>query len=212
MLNILLIVVAYLFGSLPSAVWIGKRFYGIDVREHGSKNAGATNTFRVLGKKAGSVVFAMDFAKGFAAVMLIHLTGYETNSSAEFAMSIALVSAAVIGHILPIFAGFKGGKGVATVSGAILAMAPGAILLTLITFLIVLAITNYVSVSSMVAATCFPIIAWLVFSYPWQMVVFGIFIAVLIVFTHRKNIRRLIAGTEAKTYLIKNRKDNLREI
>ena len=112
-LNILLVIVAYLLGSIPSAVWIGKRFYGIDVREHGSHNAGATNTLRTLGRRAALPVFAIDILKGFTAVMLSHLSGYAPGSDAMFNFKIMLVAAAVVGHIFPIFAGFKGGKGVA---------------------------------------------------------------------------------------------------
>ena len=118
-LNITLIVIAYLLGSIPSAVWIGRRFYGIDVREHGSHNAGATNTLRVLGLRAALPVFGIDMLKGFVAVMLSHLTAYENGSDAMFDLKIALVAAAVIGHILPLFAGFRGGKGVATLAGAV---------------------------------------------------------------------------------------------
>lgn len=197
-------------GSIPSAVWIGKRFYGVDVRESGSRNAGATNTLRVLGRRAASVVFLMDFFKGFAAVKLALFAGYESGSTEIFGLSIALTVAAVLGHIFPIFAGFKGGKGVATVAGAAMAMAPGAILITLAIFIVVLAITNYVSVGSMVASSCFPLIAWGIFSYPWPMILFGVLIALMILFTHRKNIKRLRQGCESKTYLIKNRKDTLR--
>lgn len=210
MLNFLLIILGYLLGSIPSAVWIGKRFYGVDVRTQGSKNAGATNTLRVLGRRAAAVVFTVDFMKGFAAVKLALLSGYSSGSSEIFGLSIALTAAAIIGHIFPIFAGFKGGKGVATAAGSAMAMAPGAILITLAIFVIVLAITNYVSVGSMVAATCFPLIVWLVFGYPWPMIVFGFLIAAMIIFTHKKNIKRLRDGCESKTYLIKNRKDTLR--
>ena len=107
-LNVFFILVAYVLGSIPSAVWIGKRFYGIDVREHGSRNAGATNTLRVLGARAALPVFAIDILKGFAAVMLAHLSGYEAGSSQMFNLKIALVAAAVAGHILPISAEARG--------------------------------------------------------------------------------------------------------
>lgn len=209
MLNILLVILGYLLGSIPTSVWVGKRFYGIDVREAGSKNAGATNTFRVLGRKAGSIVFLVDFFKGFAAVKLALFTSYESGSAEIFGLSIALTTAAVLGHIFPIFAGFKGGKGVATAAGSAMAMATGAMFIVLGVFIVVLAITNYVSIGSMVAAISFPLTAWLLFGYPWPMILFGVIISSLIIFTHRKNIKRLINGTESKTYLIKNRKDRL---
>ena len=118
------------WGRFRAPVWIGKRFYGIDVREHGSRNAGATNTLRVLGARAALPVFAIDILKGFAAVMLAHLSGYEAwTASQMFNLKIALVAAAVAGHILPLFADFRGGKGVATLAGAVLAVYPGAVLL-----------------------------------------------------------------------------------
>lgn len=206
-LNIILVILGYLLGSIPSAVWIGKRFYGIDVREHGSKNAGATNTLRVLGRKAGGIVFLMDFLKGFAAVQLCHFSNFEPNSPGLFILMIVMVVAAVTGHILPIFASFRGGKGVAAVSGAIMAMAPISILLSILIFLIVLSITNYVSLGSIIATFCFPFIAWLLFSHPWPLIVFGFIVFAAILFMHRKNIKRLLDGTESKTYLFKNRKD-----
>lgn len=205
-LNILLIVTAYLLGSIPSAVWIGRRFYGIDVREHGSHNAGATNTLRVLGGKAAVFVFAIDILKGFAAVMLSHLSVYENGSDALFNLKIVLVAAAVIGHILPIFASFRGGKGVATLAGATLGVYPPAVLLCLIVFVAVLLFTHYVSLSSMSAGIAFPVFTILVFGErSLALVLYSCVIAVLLIFTHRKNIRRLLSHTESKTYLCKRK-------
>ena len=182
-LNILLIIVAYLLGSIPSAVWIGKHFYGIDVREHGSHNAGATNTLRVLGKKAALAVFAIDILKGFVAVM-----------------------PAVIGHIFPVFAGFRGGKGVATLAGAVAGVYPPAVGLCLLVFIIVLMLTHYVSLSSMTAGIAFPIfIIFLFGERSTSLVIFSCVIAVLLLITHRKNIGRLIHHTESKTYLGKRK-------
>lgn len=202
MIIALLMIGAYLLGSIPSAVWIGKKFYGVDVREHGSKNAGATNTLRVLGARAAMPVFGIDVLKGFAAVMLSHLSGYAPDSDALMNLKIALVAAAVIGHILPIFAGFKGGKGVATLAGAVLAVYTPAVLICLGIFIVVLAISHYVSLSSMVAGVMFPILIVFVFKedYP-VLIVFSCIISVLLIFTHRKNIKRLLAGTESKIYL-----------
>ena len=194
-LNILLVIVAYLLGSIPSAVWIGKRFYGIDVREHGSHNAGATNTLRTLGRRAALPVFAIDILKGFTAVMLSHLSGYAPGSDAMFNFKIMLVAAAVVGHIFPIFAGFKGGKGVATLAGAV----AGEVT--------VLALSHYVSLSSMSAGIAFPIFIVLVFGErSASLIIFSCVIAVLLLLTHRKNIGRLIHHTESKIYLGK-RKD-----
>ena len=198
---ILLTVAAYLLGSIPSAVWIGKRFYGIDIRQHGSRNAGATNTLRVLGRKAAAPVFAIDVAKGFAAVMLYHLSPYK-NTDFAFYLKIILVVAALLGHIFPLFAGFKGGKGVATLAGGILAVYPPAVLLCLATFVVVLAITHYVSLSSMIAGAAFPVYTRFVFGVrEIPLIVFGCVVALLLIFTHRKNIGRLLSGTESKIYL-----------
>lgn len=203
-----LIIVGYLLGSIPSAVWVGKRFYGTDVREHGSKNAGATNTFRVLGKKAGLIVFLMDFAKGFAAVSLAYIAGFEAESNALFNMKIVLVAAAVLGHIFPLFAGFRGGKGVATLAGSVMAVYPPAVLLCMATFLLILAVSHYVSLSSMIAGITFPIYTVFVFhQYQPTLVIFGCVIAVLLIITHRKNIGRLLSGTESKIYLWKRKKE-----
>lgn len=201
---IILLISAYLLGSIPSAVWIGKRFYGIDVREHGSKNAGATNTLRVLGKKAALPVFIIDFLKGFAAVELYHFAPFEANSAALFCLKLALAAAVVSGHIFPLFAGFKGGKGMATLAGATLAIAPLGVLFSFITFVVCLLVSKYVSLSSMTAAALFPVYLVLLHENG-HLIGFGIVAAVLIIITHRKNIKRLLNHTESKTYLFKSR-------
>src|SRR4051812_18598899 len=120
----LLIVLAYLIGSIPSAVWISKRFFGIDIREHGSGNAGATNTFRVLGAKTGSIVMLADMMKGFFAVKLSLLSQFHIGSEQITNLQICLGLAAVVGHIFPIWAEFRGGKGIATLFGMILSIQP----------------------------------------------------------------------------------------
>lgn len=201
LLNIVLVLVAYLLGSIPSAVWIGKKYYGIDVREHGSKNAGATNTLRVLGKKAALPVFLLDFFKGFAAVELSYLSTFyaEGDTDALFYYRLAISVAVVVGHMLPVFAGFKGGKGVATTAGVMLALQPVALLLSFITFIIIFALTRYVSLSSMVGGALFPIYIAFIFHGDTKQIVFGVVVAVLLIFTHRKNIKRLLNGTESKT-------------
>jgi glycerol-3-phosphate acyltransferase PlsY len=197
----LLIIAAYVLGSIPSAVWIGKGFYGIDVREHGSHNAGTTNVLRVLGKKAAIPVFAIDCGKGFAAVMLFHLSSLDTMQEIFF-LKMGLVVAVVLGHIFPLFAGFRGGKGVATMTGAVLGVYPPAVLLCLATFLVVLAITHYVSIGSMTAGVLFPIYTAFVFHQTYlPLIIFGCIIAVVLIITHYSNIKRLLAGTESKIYL-----------
>lgn len=209
LLYVSLLLVAYLLGSIPSSVWIGKRFYGIDVREHGSHNAGATNTLRVLGKKAALPVFSIDLLKGAVSVMLCYVPTLVdvTMETPMLYFQIALSVAAVVGHMFPIFAGFRGGKGVATIAGAMLAIAPMAVICSLLTFFIVLYAFNYVSLASMTGGALFPFYLRFCFGADKDLVIFGIVIAVLLIFTHRKNIKRLIQGVESKTYLLKKNKD-----
>lgn len=202
-ISILLLVCAYLLGSIPSAVWISKSFYGMDIREHGSKNAGATNMLRVLGRKAALPVFLIDAAKGFAAVQLWRLSPLAADAADwAFYFKLVLIIAVVLGHIFPVFAGFRGGKGVATLTGAVMAVYPPAVLLCLATFVVVLLITHYVSVSSMTGGVMFPIYMRFVFGERYlPLIVFGCIVAVLLILTHRKNIGRLIKGTESKIYI-----------
>ncbi len=205
-LHAFLVVLAYLLGSIPSAVWISRRYYGIDIRDYGSKNAGATNMLRVLGRRAALPVFAIDLAKGFVAVQLAYYSGYAPGSEAMFTMKIVLVAAAVLGHIFPVWARFRGGKGVATLAGAVLGVYPPAVLLCLATFLVVLLFTHYVSLSSMSEALMTQIYTRFVFSEHSQVLLWmGVAVAVLLIFTHRKNIKRLLTGTESKTFLIRKR-------
>lgn len=191
---------AYLLGSIPTSIWIGKLFFNIDIREHGSGNAGATNTFRVMGAKAGFFVFAIDMLKGFAAVRLLYLTDFyipETGNFVNFQLALGLM--AMLGHIFPVFAQFRGGKGVATLSGVVLALHPLATLLTFVIFIITLVITKFVSLSSMIAAFSLPFLLIFVFtSTTPSLVIFSMIIAILLLFTHQKNIERLIKGEEKK--------------
>lgn len=205
-----MIIMAYLLGSIPSAVWIGKKYYGIDIREHGSKNAGTTNMLRLLGYRAALPVFLLDFFKGFVAVALVNLLKYDDNVSDPWliGMKIIAVFAAVTGHILPIFAGFRGGKGVATLVGAVTGIYPTIILLCFAVWLAVLMISHYVSLSSMVAGCCFPVFVLLSHkaSQSVPFIVFSFAIALLLIITHRKNIERLRKGTENKIYIWRPRK------
>ena len=155
--SVIAVLLAYLLGSIPSAVWIGKRFHNIDVREHGSGNAGATNTIRVLGWTTGIPVLLIDIAKGWLATMLpvfFHLADHGSALLTNLQMLTGII--AIIGHIFPVFAGFRGGKGVATVFGVFLALQPLLTLCCMGVFLVVLFITGIVSVSSMSAGICFP--------------------------------------------------------
>ncbi len=201
---------AYLFGSIPAAVWIGQAFYGIDVREYGSGNAGATNTFRVLGKKAGIAVMLIDIFKGWTATNLAYLIGLSVTGpqhSVQFVnYQLALGITAVMGHLFPIFAGFRGGKGIATLFGMILAVHPQAALLCVLVFLVVLLITKYVSLSSIMAGFSFPLSIIFVFQSPIRSIVlYGMTICILILVTHQKNIERLLKGKESKVNLFKKK-------
>ena len=150
---------AYLLGSIPTAVWVGKAKYGVDVREHGSMNAGATNTFRVLGKKPGIVVLLIDIIKGFVAVSVPLVASWYWVYSANWVnVQITCSLAVVIGHVFPMFADFKGGKGVATSLGIIIGLHPPAAGICLAVFLIVFMASKYVSLGAMTAACCFPVL------------------------------------------------------
>lgn len=204
------LLLAYLFGSIPTAVWIGQAFYGIDVREYGSGNAGATNTFRVLGKKAGIAVMLLDIFKGYTATNLAYMIGLSVtgpqNSVQFMNYMLALGISAVMGHLFPVFAGFRGGKGIATLFGMILAVQSQAAMLCVLTFVIVLMISQYVSLSSIVAGFTFPLSIIFIFQSPIRSVVlYGMCICVLILVTHQKNIERLIKGKESKVNLFKRK-------
>lgn len=197
---ILSLLLAYLLGSIPTAVWVGKVFYNTDVREYGSGNAGATNTFRVLGKVAGVPVLLIDCLKGLLAVKLTFFFAEEPISNAAYVnYQLALGIAAVIGHIFPVFAGFRGGKGIATLLGVMLAIHHEGAFISLMVFLIVFAVTKYVSLGSMTAALSFPFVIVLVYqSTVPSLIVFSMFIAILVLITHQKNIERLIRREESK--------------
>jgi len=206
--NILIITAAYLLGSIPSAVWIGKATKGVDVREHGSKNAGATNTMRVLGVKTGIPVLLIDVFKGFAAVKLAILSPtFETGANAFVNFQLVLGAAAVIGHVFPVFAGFRGGKGVATIVGILLALHWQATLVAIAIFFISLFISKYVSLSSLMMGLSFPVSVIFIFNTESiSLKIFSIVVCVLLFITHRKNIGRLLNGKESKaTFLFKSK-------
>lgn len=210
-MNILLtltaILSAYLLGSVPTAVWIGKAFHGIDVREHGSGNAGATNTIRVLGWKSGIPVLLVDLAKGWAAAMLpvfFHLAPHGSALLTNLQILTGLIS--ITGHIFPVFAGFRGGKGVATVFGVLLALNPLLTLLVMGIFLVVLIITGIVSVSSMTAGISFPVFLFILFDTPSLVFkIFSVVIALALLITHRSNVKRLLKGEEKKLFVKKKK-------
>ena len=205
--TILTLIIAYLLGSVPTAVWVGQLFHGIDVREHGSGNAGATNTFRVLGYRAGVPVLLIDVFKGWLAVNLIHIFIEPGQSSEElFHLQLRLGVCALVGHIFPVFAGFRGGKGVATLLGIVLALNPQAALMSIGVFLFVFLSTRYVSLSSIIASLFFPVVVMAInITEQPSMVVFALIISVIVVITHQKNIERLLKRQESR---IKFRKSN----
>lgn len=207
---LLFVLISYLLGSVPTAVWVGKAFYGIDVRDFGSGNAGATNTFRVLGVKAGLLVFLIDFAKGFTAASLVRFFGTIDPSSVRWVnIQLLFGVSAVFGHIFPVFAKFKGGKGIATLFGMVVAIHYEPALYCAAIFILMLLFTRYVSLSSMSAVVLFPVLLIYVFREDAQLLIaFGITAAIMVILTHQKNIKRLLAGAENKANILpRHRRD-----
>lgn len=203
--------ISYLLGSTPSAIWVGKAFKGIDVREHGSGNAGTTNTFRVLGMPFGVMVFVLDFMKGFVSSFWISGLAFfwfsgplaPPNWDVEAFLSISCGMAAVFGHMFPVFAGFKGGKGAATACGMLFGIEPISIGISFALFGLIVWITRYVSLASIVSTAIYPI-TLLIMRYgldryvDGSIIIIAAMIAFGIIYKHKVNIRRLIAGTENK--------------
>jgi len=204
----IILLLSYAVGSIPTSVWIGKAAHGIDLRAHGSGNAGATNAFRVLGWKAGTVVSLVDLGKGVLAAGLIATIRVDALPAGfgfwevESVVRLMAGMAAVIGHMYPVWAGFKGGKGVNTTAGVLLALTPGVMLLTLGVFAVVLFASRYVSLASLTATVVYP--STIAVKKYWMhaegldasVFVFSLVLATGIFLAHRSNIKRLIAGTE----------------
>jgi glycerol-3-phosphate acyltransferase PlsY len=203
----LLIIVAYLIGSIPTSVWVSKHFFGIDIREYGSGNAGATNTFRVLGSRWGSFVMLVDVMKGVVATSLhLLLPHYLTNELHQTNFMLGLGIASIIGHIFPIWANFKGGKGVATLLGMAVAIQPIVAACCIAVFLTVLFLTRFVSLSSILAGIAFMVFILFVFNeQPTFYRIFAVLVALMVVLTHQKNITRLLNGTENKVPILRHR-------
>jgi glycerol-3-phosphate acyltransferase PlsY len=203
MIEVIYILLAYLIGAIPTAILIGKWKYGIDIREHGSKNAGATNTFRVLGKKPGKVVLAIDILKGIVAVSLPFIFGYAPwQSDKLIQLQLVLGLIAVVGHVLPVYAQFRGGKGVATSLGIIIGIHPLLALICLGIFLVIFIISSYVSLGALMAAISFPILLHLLFKNDnLYFSIFSIVLSLAVIFAHKKNIKRLLEGNENKINL-----------
>lgn len=207
MKEIILLLFAYLLGSIPTAVWVSKLKFGFDIREFGSGNAGATNSFRVMGPKWGSFVMIIDMLKGLASVKLAFLVPYYVdNETARTTFQIGLGLASVVGHIFPVWADFKGGKGVATLLGLVLGISPISALCSVGVFLMVLYLTRFVSLSSILASVAFPIFIMVIFNFENQAYrVFAVAVALMVILTHQKNISRLLKGCESKVPIFKNR-------
>ncbi|TVQ67238.1 MAG: glycerol-3-phosphate 1-O-acyltransferase [Balneolaceae bacterium] len=211
MLSIIaVVIVSYLVGAVPSSLWMGKLFFNLDIREHGSGNAGATNTFRILGWKAGTLVLLIDFGKGLLATTVISQLAWSVGSGpaelysnwdVEAMIVIFAGVSAVIGHMFPVYAGFSGGKGAATACGMLYGIEPVSISISLAVFLIVMFSTRYVSLGSIVSSLIYPF-SQLILRYGmgWEIdgsvILFSSAVALAIVVKHKGNIQRLLAGNE----------------
>lgn len=194
---IILLILAYVIGSIPSGLWIGKLFYHTDIREHGSGNLGGTNTFRTLGKKAGLIVTIMDILKGTAATLLVYLPIFEFTNVHPLILGVL----AVIGHMYPVFANFKGGKAVATSAGIILGYNWPIFVFLVIGFIIVLKITKIVSLTSMILvvfALLYSIFYHFTIKSDLPLMGIILVITIFIIYRHRSNIKRIKDGTEPK--------------
>ena len=201
MIFLILIFVSYIIGSFPTAVWVGKIFHNIDIREHGSRNAGATNTFRVLGNKWGWIVLFVDIGKGYLAASLPFFLNSLYYGFKDEVLILQLIASlcAVVGHVFPVFANFRGGKGVATTLGIILAINLDTALISLAIFLIVFLMTQYVSLGAIIASILFPFISFFAMHEDARiMIIFSILVSLIVLFSHRKNINRLLRGEENK--------------
>ncbi len=205
--ELLLFILAYLIGSIPTSVWVSKYVYGFDIRDYGSGNAGATNTYRILGAKWGTFVMTVDMLKAIVAVKLVFLLPYAFESDLFVVnMQIGLGLAAVAGHIFPIWANFKGGKGVASLFGMVLGIQPNVALCCVSIFILVLFLTRWVSLSSILASIAFPIFILVIFNEPEHLYrIFAITVSLLVLLTHQKNIGRILRGSENKVRINRTR-------
>lgn len=215
MKEILLIITAYFVGSIPTALIVSRSFFDIDIRDYGSGNMGATNAYRILGSKWGTLIMVLDVLKGMIAVGLCFLMpNYIENEIQQTNFMIALGLAAVIGHIFPVFAQFKGGKGVATLLGMLLIVQPLVAVACLGVFILVLFLTRYVSLSSILGAIMLPIsVIWIWNDDVLTYRIFAVLVAFLVIITHQKNIGRLMKGAETRVHILKyrDRKNKLKK-
>jgi len=201
------IVIAYFLGSIPTALWVSKTFFNIDIRDYGSGNSGATNTYRVLGAKWGTFVMIVDMIKAIVAVKLVFFLPFALENDVYLVnMQLGLGLSAVLGHIFPIWANFRGGKGVASLFGMVLGIQPNVALCCVAIFILVLFITRWVSLSSVLASMAFPVFILVIFNEPEHLYrVFAITVAMLVLLTHQKNITRIFRGSESKASILKHR-------
>lgn len=216
-------ILCYLVGAIPSSLWMGKIFYKTDIRKHGSGNAGATNTFRILGWKAGSIVLLFDFGKGLLCTAVISQLAYSIGEGpisfhpawdVEPMLLILSGMAAVIGHMFPVYANFNGGKGAATACGMLYGIEPISISITLAIFLIVMLSTRYVSLGSIAGALAYPLSQlilryWIGWDIDGSIIIFSSAIALGIIIKHKGNIKRLLEGTENRVSSFKPSKGQL---
>ena len=200
-------IIAYVIGSIPSSIWIGKSYFGKDVRDFGSGNAGATNTFRVLGKRAGIIVLLLDILKGVtAASLILYMPSVSHGTDQYVNLQLLFGILAVVGHIFPVFENFNGGKGIATLFGMLIGIHYILAVACVALFIIVLLLTRYVSLSSILATISFPILTIYIFNRDEPLfIAFGIAAALMVIITHKKNIVRLLNGEETKANLFKSK-------
>ncbi|WP_234568290.1 glycerol-3-phosphate 1-O-acyltransferase PlsY [Rhodohalobacter sp. 614A] len=220
---IVVIIISYLIGSIPSSLWTGRLFFKVDIRDHGSGNAGATNTFRILGWKAGVAVLLFDFGKGLLCTTLVSRLAWIIGSGpvriypgwdVEPMLLIVCGVAAVIGHMFPVYANFSGGKGAATACGMLYGIEPISISISLAVFLILMFSTRYVSVGSIAGAIAYPITQLILrYGFGWDIdgsiLLFSSALAIGIVIKHKGNIKRLLNGTENRVRSFKPAKGKL---
>lgn len=200
-------IIAYVIGSIPSSIWIGKSYFGKDVRDFGSGNAGASNTFRVLGKQAGIIVLLLDILKGVtAASLILYMPSVSQGTDQYVNLQLLFGILSVVGHIFPVFENFNGGKGIATLFGMLIGIHYILAVACVALFIIVLLLTRYVSLSSILATISFPILTIYIFNRDEPLfIAFGIAAALMVVITHKKNIVRLLNGEETKANLFKSK-------
>jgi glycerol-3-phosphate acyltransferase PlsY len=222
---IVVFIICYLIGSIPCSLCTGKIFFGVDIREHGSGNAGATNTFRILGWKAGTIVLLFDFGKGLLCTTVISGLAYSigsgpvsfySNWDVDAMLLILCGLAAVAGHMFPLYARFSGGKGAATACGMLYGIEPVSISISLALFLIIMFTTRYVSLGSILAALIYPFSQLILrYIYGWEIdgsiIIFSSVIALGIIIKHKGNINRLLKGTENRVKSFKPSKGRLKE-